>query len=178
MSMLAVQNQKYSDGRIIALCVGLSAIIFAMDLLIPLGVAAGVPYIIVVLISLRSPRRKLPVYMAVLGSLLTVAGFGFSPFGGELWKVMVNRAIALFAIWATAILAVQRAEFQREGAKAQSELKKLEGLLPICSACKKIRDNDGSWSQIESYIRRHSEAEFSHGICPECTRRLYPDIDL
>jgi hypothetical protein len=56
-----------------------------------------------------------------------------------------------------------------------SEIKKLSGLLPICSSCKKIRDDKGYWNQIESYIRQHSEAEFSHGICPECSKKLYPD---
>lgn len=57
-----------------------------------------------------------------------------------------------------------------------SEIRKLSGLLPICSSCKKIRDDKGYWNQIESYIREHSEAEFSHSICPECAKKLYPDI--
>ena len=62
--------------------------------------------------------------------------------------------------------------------KALSEVKKLSGLLPICSVCKKIRDDRGYWKQIESYIMEHSEAEFTHGICLECVRELYPDIDF
>jgi hypothetical protein len=53
----------------------------------------------------------------------------------------------------------------------------LSGLIPICASCKKIRDDDGYWSQIEVYIRDHSEAEFSHGICPECSKRLYPELN-
>ena len=55
-----------------------------------------------------------------------------------------------------------------------SQVKTLSGLLPICASCKKIRDDQGYWNQIESYIRAHSEAEFSHGICPECAKKLYP----
>ncbi|HTK95863.1 MAG TPA: cache domain-containing protein [Terriglobales bacterium] len=51
----------------------------------------------------------------------------------------------------------------------------LQGLLPICSSCKKIRDEQGRWNPIETYIRSRSEADFSHGICPECAGRLYPD---
>jgi len=62
--------------------------------------------------------------------------------------------------------------------KVMTEIKVLRGFLPICSSCKKIRDNKGAWNQIESYIKEHSEAEFSHGICPECARILYPDIKL
>jgi PAS domain S-box-containing protein len=60
--------------------------------------------------------------------------------------------------------------------KALSEVKKLSGLLPICASCKKIRDDKGYWNQIESYIRDHSEAEFSHGICPDCLKKLYPEL--
>jgi PAS domain S-box-containing protein len=62
--------------------------------------------------------------------------------------------------------------------KTLSEVKTLRGFLPICSNCKKIRDDKGYWNQIESYIRDRSDAEFSHGICPECAKKLYPDMDL
>ena len=58
------------------------------------------------------------------------------------------------------------------------KVKTLSGLLPICASCKKIRDDKGYWNQIESYIRDHSEAEFSHGICPECMKKLYPDFEI
>lgn len=61
--------------------------------------------------------------------------------------------------------------------QALSEVKTLRGFLPICASCKKIRDDKGYWTQIESYIRDRSEAEFTHGICPECLKRLYPDLD-
>jgi signal transduction histidine kinase len=61
---------------------------------------------------------------------------------------------------------------------AQSKIKVLSGLLPICSNCKKIRDDKGAWNQIEAYIKNHSEAEFTHGICPDCVKKLYPDLNL
>lgn len=64
------------------------------------------------------------------------------------------------------------------GRQEFSELKTLGGFLSICSYCKKIRDHKGYWNQIESYIGDHSEVEFSHGICPDCARKLYPDLDL
>jgi hypothetical protein len=54
----------------------------------------------------------------------------------------------------------------------------LSGLLPICARCKKIRSDEGYWEQIENYIRAHSNAEFTHGICPECAKKLYPEFDL
>jgi Membrane-associated sensor domain len=55
-------------------------------------------------------------------------------------------------------------------------VKVLSGLLPICAACKKIRDDKGYWSQVEIYIERHSGAQFTHGICPDCAQRLYPKL--
>lgn len=57
-----------------------------------------------------------------------------------------------------------------------AKIRTLTGLLPICASCKKIRDDKGYWNQIESYISSHSEAEFSHGICPECAKKLYGDL--
>ena len=59
---------------------------------------------------------------------------------------------------------------------ALSEVKNLSGLLPICASCKKIRDDKGYWKQVEVYIGEHSEAEFSHGICPDCMKELYPEF--
>ena len=56
------------------------------------------------------------------------------------------------------------------------KVKTLDGLLPICSHCKKIRDDNGCWNQIEAYLKDHSEANFSHGLCPECAKKLYPDF--
>jgi PAS domain S-box-containing protein len=59
----------------------------------------------------------------------------------------------------------------------ENEVKILRGLLPICASCKEIRDDQGYWHSIESYIHEHSEAEFSHGICPKCLKKLYPQYD-
>jgi len=75
----------------------------------------------------------------------------------------------------------KQAEKEREALianleKAISDVKKLSGMLPICASCKKIRDDKGYWKQIESYIKEHSEAEFSHGLCPECAKKWYPEL--
>ena len=58
------------------------------------------------------------------------------------------------------------------------ELKVLHGILPICSNCKKIRDDKGKWDHVEEYMRTHTDAEFSHSLCPECTEKLYPGMNL
>lgn len=77
----------------------------------------------------------------------------------------------------------KRAETEREKLinqlkTALDKVKTLRGLLPICSHCKKIRDDQGYWNSIESYLHEHSEAEFSHSICQECAKKYYPDFDL
>jgi PAS domain S-box-containing protein len=72
----------------------------------------------------------------------------------------------------------EREKLIKELKNALDQVKQLSGMLPICSSCKMIRDDKGYWSQIESYIRDHSEAEFSHSICPECAKKLYPDLKI
>ncbi|OGW47697.1 MAG: hypothetical protein A2078_05805 [Nitrospirae bacterium GWC2_57_9] len=57
---------------------------------------------------------------------------------------------------------------------ALDNVKTLRGMLPICASCKKVRNDDGYWSQIEVFIRDHSDADFSHGLCPDCATKLYP----
>ncbi len=59
-----------------------------------------------------------------------------------------------------------------------NEIKQLRGILPICSYCKKIRDDAGYWKQLEEYLLDHSDAKFSHGLCPECAKKFFPDMDL
>jgi PAS domain-containing protein len=59
---------------------------------------------------------------------------------------------------------------------ALSDVKTLSGLVPICSNCKKIRDDKGYWTQVEAYIQERSQARFSHGICPDCMKKLYPNF--
>jgi PAS domain S-box-containing protein len=60
---------------------------------------------------------------------------------------------------------------------ALAKIKTLRGIIPICASCKKIRDDKGYWNKLENYIREHSEADFSHGICPECVKELYPELE-
>jgi len=77
------------------------------------------------------------------------------------------------------ISALKKAEQEKEKLiidlqSALAKVKTLKGLLPMCANCQKIRDDRGYWQQVEQYIRDHSDADFTHGICPECARKLYP----
>jgi len=69
----------------------------------------------------------------------------------------------------------KKEELFAELQEAYNKVKRLSGLIPICAQCKKIRDDSGYWNQVESYISEHSDAVFSHGICPDCMEKLYPE---
>lgn len=87
-------------------------------------------------------------------------------------------------LWSGVILDItgrKRAEEEKnqlvlELRAALDKIRKLEGIIPICSFCKKIRDDEGGWEPVDVYIRRHSETDFSHGICPDCAREHYPGV--
>jgi len=91
----------------------------------------------------------------------------------ELFKT--NRALNK-EIEQRAVAEKEREELISELREALAKVKTLSGLLPICASCKKIRDDSGYWNRIEDYICKHSEAEFTHGLCPECAKRLYPEF--
>jgi len=75
----------------------------------------------------------------------------------------------------TILYALERHKLLTQLEQSLREIKTLRGFLPICASCKKIRDDRGYWSQIEAYISERSDAKFTHGICPECVKKLYPE---
>ena len=101
-------------------------------------------------------------------------------FAGQKHLINSSRMQILDLLFSTFENAIQK---NRELEQANKELKEsletvktLRGLIPICANCKKIRDDEGYWHQVEEYVREHSEAEFSHSICPECVKKLYPEV--
>ncbi len=102
----------------------------------------------------------------------------------ELWSSVVNdiegKPVALVGV-AREITERKKLETEREQLitnlkNALAEVKTLSGLLPICSSCKKIRDDKGYWGEVESYLMKHTDATFTHGLCPECTKKYFPEI--
>ncbi len=175
-------KKKIGNPRLYVATISLAAVIFLIDLLIPLGVAGGVPYVAVVLLALWSPKKEFIAYMGILCVLLTVLGYFASPEGGELWKVLANRFLAVFAISVAATMGVayRRAVNgkQREINELRTTLsntKTIKGIIPICASCKNIRDEKGAWERVETYVGEHTEAIFTHGVCPDCFEILYPD---
>lgn len=88
-------------------------------------------------------------------------------------KTAVNWEEALFE---TIFIVVIAATIIHSNRALLARVKHLEGFLPICASCKKIRNEHGRWQQMEEYIHDHSEANFSHGLCPQCAEKLYPEI--
>lgn len=80
------------------------------------------------------------------------------------------------AIIRTIRYAIERQRLRTALRTASEHIEQLQGLLPICANCKKIRDDQGFWSRLESYFSAHSEVRFSHSICPECAQELYPEV--
>ena len=114
--------------RLIILSAVVAGLIFTFDLLLPLGVAGGVPYVALVLLGNWFPRRSHLYTLAVVGTVLTILGFFLSPAGGIFWIVMTNRALALFAIWITAFLIDNRKQAERELREKESELRRVSRL--------------------------------------------------
>ena len=174
-------NEKINVKRLVS-STALALGFFYFDLLVPLGVAGGIPYIALIALSARSHQRMFTYYLMVLSTVLIVTGYFLSPEGGIFWVVMMNRFLALTAVWVTGILIFFWKRSEEERVRLESDLtdsledvKILSGLLPICASCKKIRDDEGLWNQVEEYIHEHSEAQFSHGLCPDCMKKLYPE---
>jgi hypothetical protein len=108
---------------------------------------------------------------------------------GELILIGVADALVVSLLVGTGLIALLRfirdrdRRAKEENAKLVAELqvalakiKTLHGIIPICAGCKKVREDSGYWKQVELYVSEHSDAEFSHGFCPECVERLYPEV--
>lgn len=141
---------------------------FAADLLLPLGVAGGVLYVVPVLLSLWLHSGRATLLTALGCSVLTLIGFAASEPQSAAWIVALNRTYGLLAVWGCAVLGWRLVRQHLVLLATQAEIRTLRGLIPICAWCKKIRDDDGFWTQIEAYVGSRTEAEFSHGICPDC----------
>ena len=93
-----------------------------------------------------------------------------------LWNTIIRLLSFLIVAYSTSkirFVLVKERETTQALRDAYSQIKTLSGLIPICASCKKIRDDKGYWNGLETYIHEHSEAEFSHGFCPDCMKKLY-----
>lgn len=136
----SVERPQKNRGQILALALLVATVVFVVDLFLPMGIAEAVPYVAVVLIALRSPDKNDPLRLAGLCTVLAVVGHYLSPPGAEPWIGMTNRSIALFAIWSTALLAMQVKESD-EATRDQSSM--LTGILSNMPAVAFRIDQEG-----------------------------------
>lgn len=140
-------------------------------------------YLIPVGFAVWYGSRSLGMIISCL-SVLTIATADFmagkqtSHLFIEIWNLLMH--LGFFMVYAFVLSLVksdldERALLIDELRKTLAEVKQLRGFLPICASCKKIRDDKGYWNQLETYISAHSEVQFSHGICPDCVKKLYPE---
>jgi hypothetical protein len=158
----------------------LLALIGALDFLTGVIVTMAPFYTIpIALIALRWDR-KAALGMSILSGIVWVMLDSryfdtFSPWP-DLWNIAMR--VGVFVLFALVLSRVKRDimnEMQLNGdlQAALDEVKKLSGLLPICAWCKRIRDENGNWEPVETYITVHSEADFTHGICPDCAKKYH-----
>ena len=173
-------------------CMTLAFGIFLIDLNLPLGIAGGVPYVALVLMAMWASKVRDIYLMAIIATTLTILGFYLSPSGGELSKVLANRALAILAIWISASFAIKaKFEFSRtlmaqnqleesnaelgirnkELNKVMSTIKTISGIIPICAWCSNQIKDGGEWVKLESYFEGRTDAQFSHGMCPKCIEK-------
>jgi hypothetical protein len=172
--------------RLLVALTGVSVVgICALDLAFPLGASIVALYVIPILISVLSVELWLPLVTTIASLSLATLGFLFLPSDGPLWWVApTNRALALATVTAVGCLALfyrrlaedEKALLARRCRQAVARIKVLRGLLPICSSCKNIRDDNGCWTYLETYIEARSDARFTHGLCPECQQKLYDSL--
>jgi hypothetical protein len=116
------------------------------------------------------------IFQGILFSIVNIIITSLFPYlwsgEREVFLIIINSLIRLFIFLLLVIILNKTSLYTRSLMK---RVNTLEGILPICSHCKKICDKDNNWRMLEEYISKHSEVSFSHGLCPECARKYYQD---
>jgi hypothetical protein len=144
-------------------------LVFAIDLAVPLGVAVPMGYMAVLLVALWSNRTWLTMSLAGGGVLLTGLGYVLSAHATDTTQALTNRGIAVALIGLTGCLILWTRH-------AQQEARVLRRFLLMCASCRRIRDEQGDWRALEQFLEQRSNLLFSHGLCPICVEKWYPDL--
>lgn len=175
--------EKQSFLSLIVTGLVLVGLIGLTDYLTGYELSFSIFYLIPILLVTWYVNRPAGILISVTGALVwlltdLLAGHIYSHPAIPYWNAAVRLGFFLIV---TYILAALRASLQQKEeliAELQTTLTKvklLEGILPVCSFCKKIRDKDNQWNSMEGYLMQHSEAQFSHTFCPDCARKHYPE---
>jgi hypothetical protein len=161
-------------GKIFSILVML--VVLALDFVIPPSITGVMLYGYVALVALWSAGMRFACGIAAVCSFLTVAGLAFSPAHQEHVNILINRALAIIAIWTILYLALKRKRLEQEKEQLHQQretalTRVLGEFVPLCAWCKRVRDEEGDWQDIETYITVKTDTKVSHGICPECLER-------
>lgn len=154
-------------------CIALSGAILLLDLFTGPFLMFPILFVIPVAIAAWNQGLALALTLSIVLPLGRLAIAHYVDHPAPVPYMILNAVVRVAVLAFIAVLASRSARQTRELAK---EVKLLEGILPICMFCKRIRDNAQEWQQLEQYICEHSEADFSHGLCPECAQKHYGDI--
>lgn len=135
---------------------------------------SGLPAPIAAVLAAADGELQTEVTLSVAGRSRVVE-LRVSPFGAQTGRPL-GRLVILRDITERRVAEQERERLFADLQSAVAEIRTLRGLLPICSSCKRVRDDSGYWNQIETYISAHADVRFSHGLCPDCARRLYPEV--
>jgi len=161
------------EKRTNSFCIVVAAIVLAIDYITGRHIEFPILYALPVALAAWKLQLKMSFVMAIL---LPAARVGFYVPWQETQALpiaFINAPITLVALLLYAYLV---SIISRQTMALQRKVKVLEGILPICASCKKIRNDKGEYEAIEKYVSEHSEASFSHGICSDCAKRLYPEF--
>ena len=169
------------------------ATVIALQLVRPADNLTVIRFEIMMVVGYFTALPNRPLLQAIPGIALAVASLAiliFRPSHVPVYEIYSSALTFALAIGLGALVTVRRDAQQRREAdalraeqelrasleQAMSELRVLKGVLPTCAHCKRIHTDAGEWQQMELYVRENSEAEFSHGVCPDCAAELYPEI--
>ncbi len=122
-------------------------------------------------VSLCSLVRALATWFLGDEGLISIMSAG--PYHSLLFLAMIAGHITVMV----GLISINSRRLEKDLTSAMHEIKTLRGIIPICSHCKKIRDDKGYWQQVESYVKARTDAEFTHTICPDCKEELYPELN-
>jgi hypothetical protein len=164
-------------GRRTALTVIAAIAVLVLDAVTPLGLAVWLLQVALVWVATFWADRRQIIAVAAVCATFIVLGYWLSPKTGPTsWVDQSNVLLGLGTVAALTHSCLRRMANEQARRKAAEEVGQMvrivSGLLPMCAWCRKIRSETGSWEQWETYIRRHSHVEFTHGICQECAGRF------
>ena len=164
---------KTTEDRPVFSCFLLASIVLILDFITGQEIYFPIVYALPVGVAAWHNKKYLAYALAILLPLARISYHFLWNDNQSLPSVLLNPPIKILSLLFYAYL-IDRVSWQKK--KLEEELLALEGILPMCASCRKIRNENGQYEPLEKFVVEHSKASFSHGICPECAKKLYPDI--